>query len=82
MTEAEPEALTQYDLSALVIPLLKGVIYQENDSSLWNGVLNLKARVRDYVAVLGVVHNAEGRDAKLPNLGSEQNRAERAARGG
>ncbi|CAK0753672.1 conserved hypothetical protein [Gammaproteobacteria bacterium] len=43
-----------YDLSALVVPLLKGVIYQENDGELWNGLLRLQAQVRDYVAVLGL----------------------------
>ena len=51
------------DLSALVIPLLKGVIYQEGDAALWSSLLNLQARVRDYVAVLGldlVLDEAEG----------------------
>lgn len=52
-----------HDLSALVIPLLKGVMYQESDASQWNALLNLQARVRDYVAVLGlelVLDEAEG----------------------
>jgi hypothetical protein len=56
------------DLSSLVIPLLKGVIYREeatarNNAGLWNGLLDLQARVRDYVAVLGlelVLDEAEG----------------------
>lgn len=51
------------DLSALVIVLLKGVLYQETDAGLWNALLNLQARVRDYVAVLGlelVLDEAEG----------------------
>jgi len=51
------------DLSALVIFLLKGVIYRESDAGLWNGLLNLQGRVRDYVAVLGlelVLDEAEG----------------------
>jgi hypothetical protein len=43
------------DLSPLVIPLLKGVLYQENDAALWNVLLKLQARLRDYVAVLGLV---------------------------
>lgn len=38
------------DLSALIIPLLKGVIYQEADAGVWNALLSLQARVRDYVA--------------------------------
>jgi hypothetical protein len=52
-----------YDLSALVIPLLKGVQYQENDPAAWNALLSLQPRVRDYVAVLGLelhLDEAEG----------------------
>lgn len=69
MTELDNEAPTQtalppsHDLSAVAIPLLKGVIYQESDASLWNALLNLQARVRDYVAVLElelVLDEAEG----------------------
>jgi hypothetical protein len=55
------------DLSSLVIPLLKGVIYRDETGArnavLWNGLLELQARVRDYVAVLGlelVLDEAEG----------------------
>ncbi|MHB8255001.1 MAG: DUF4194 domain-containing protein [Acidiferrobacter sp.] len=51
------------DLSALVIPLLKGVIYQDNDAGMWHALLNLQSRVRDYVLVLGlelVLDEAEG----------------------
>ena len=60
MAEQETE---NNDLSALVITLLKGVIYQEGDAGLWNTLLNLQARVRDYVAVLGLelaLDEAEG----------------------
>ncbi len=64
MAEQELETpMAPHDLSALVIPLLKGVMYQEGDASLWNALLNLQARVRDYVAVLGlelVLDEAEG----------------------
>jgi len=51
------------ELSALLITLLKGVIYQEGEASLWNALLNLQARVRDYVTVLGlelVLDESEG----------------------
>ena len=51
------------ELSALVIPLLKGVIYQEADAGLWNALLTLQSRERDYVAVLNlelVLDEAEG----------------------
>ena len=60
--ELENGAATN-DLSALVIPLLKGVIYEEGDANLWNALINLQARVRDYVTVLGlelVLDEAEG----------------------
>lgn len=51
------------DLSTLAITLLKGVIYREGDERLWGALLNLQARVRDYVTVLGlelVLDEAEG----------------------
>jgi hypothetical protein len=57
----DPKA--RQELSALVIPLLKGVVYQENDATLWNALLTLQARVRDYTSVLGlelVLDEAEG----------------------
>jgi hypothetical protein len=51
------------DLSTLVITLLKGVLYREEDEHLWGALLSLQARVRDYVTVLGldlVLDEAEG----------------------
>lgn len=51
------------ELSALVIGLLKGVLYREGDERLWGTLLDLQARVRDYVSVLGlelVLDEAEG----------------------
>lgn len=54
---------TQRDLSTVVVPLLKGVLYQEERPVLWDALLGLQARVRDYVAVLGldlIVDEAEG----------------------
>ncbi len=59
----EAENSDPHDLSSAVVPLLKGVIYQEGDPDLWNALLGLQARVRDYVAVLGlelVLDEAEG----------------------
>jgi hypothetical protein len=50
-------------LSAVVIPLLKGVVYQENDTLLWSRLVALDAKVRDYVRVLDlelVLDEAEG----------------------
>ena len=58
-----PAGAATHDLSAVVIPLLRGVIYREADSGLWNSLYNLQARVRDYVAVLDlelVLDDAEG----------------------
>ncbi|MCF8382112.1 MAG: DUF4194 domain-containing protein [Chlorobium sp.] len=51
------------DLSFVVIPLLKGVIYQDESPALWNSLFNLSSAVRDYVAVLGlelIFDEAEG----------------------
>lgn len=50
-------------LSVLIITLLKGVIYQENDSSTWASLLKLQSRIRDFVSILGVeliLDEAEG----------------------
>ena len=50
-------------LSALLITLLKNVIYREADEVLLASLVGLQARVRDYVAVLGlelVLDEAEG----------------------
>jgi len=47
-TEIPPEPA----LSSVVIPLLKGVVYQENAPLVWASLVALDARVRDYVGVL------------------------------
>lgn len=50
-------------LSAVMVPLLKGALYEETDAELWSMLLRLQPRVRDYVAVLGLelmVDEAEG----------------------
>jgi hypothetical protein len=51
------------ELSQVVVALLKGVLYQEENPALWSALLNLQAGVRDYVAVLGLelmLDEAEG----------------------
>lgn len=51
------------DLSALLIGLLKSVLYRDGDERQWAALLNLQARVRDYVAALNldlVLDEAEG----------------------
>jgi hypothetical protein len=50
-------------LSFLLIALMKGVLYQEQDVRLWQQLLDLQTRVRDYVGVLGLelmLDEAEG----------------------
>lgn len=60
-----PEAPLNDDpnLSEVVVPLLKGVLYMEENPTQWSTLLKLQARVRDYVAVLGLelmLDEAEG----------------------
>lgn len=53
----------QHDLTSIVVPLLKGVLYRDENTALWSALLALQARARDYVAVLGVelvLDEAEG----------------------
>ena len=53
----------QHDLTSLVVPLLKSVLYRDEDAQAWAALLKLQARVRDYVAVLAldlVLDEAEG----------------------
>lgn len=60
---AHPMVAPAADLSALLIGLLKCVLYREGDERQWASLLNLQARVRDYVAVLNldlVLDEAEG----------------------
>lgn len=50
-------------LSLVLIALMKGVLYREQGAGLWQPLLDLQVRVRDYVAVLGLelmLDEAEG----------------------
>ena len=50
-------------LSLALIALMKGVIERETEPAVWQSVLELQARIRDHVAVLGlelVTDEAEG----------------------
>jgi hypothetical protein len=54
---------TGHELSAVVVPLLKGVVYREDNPALWASLLGVTAAVSDYVAVMGLeltVDEAEG----------------------
>lgn len=61
---ANPDATNHgYDLTSLVVPLLKSVFYRDDDPALWAALLELQARVRDFVAVLAldlVLDESEG----------------------
>jgi hypothetical protein len=73
-----------HSLSAVVVPLLRGVVYQQEKGEVWNGLLTLQARVRDYVSVLGLdlildeaegyaflrskVEEGDGRGSQIPRL--------------
>src|SRR5688500_1798155 len=43
-----------HDISSVIVPLLKGVLYQADKPDLWNSLLNLQSRVRDYVQIMGL----------------------------
>lgn len=63
LMEASPAETPAPDLSALLIALLKGVLYRADDEKQWAGLLHLQARVRDYVTALNlelVLDEAEG----------------------
>ena len=63
MTGTAEPPVAAFALSRVVIPLLKGVVYREGDDALWSGLIHEQARVRDYVAVLGLelmLDEAEG----------------------
>jgi hypothetical protein len=50
-------------LSVVVVSLMKGIADRENDPALWQSLMGVQARVRDYVACLGldlVMDEAEG----------------------
>jgi gamma-glutamylcyclotransferase (GGCT)/AIG2-like uncharacterized protein YtfP len=51
------------ELSTVVVPLLKGVVYRADSAAAWAALQQLQGRVRDYVAVLGLelmLDEAEG----------------------
>lgn len=67
MTTIRPSEHPAFEESAVlppvVVKLLKGVLYRDDDPRLWQSLLTLQARARDYVAVLGLelmVDEAEG----------------------
>ena len=54
---------TATSLSAVLVALMKGVTYRDEDAALWQSLVQLSARAREHVAVLGldlVLDEAEG----------------------
>ena len=52
-----------HQLPPLLVALFKGVLYKDQSPQLWQGLLELQARARDYVTVLGLelmLDEAEG----------------------
>jgi hypothetical protein len=61
MTEAEDNKPDPF--SRVIIALMKGVVYEDNDPSLWQDLFKLQARARDYIKLLGLelmLDEAEG----------------------
>lgn len=59
----DPAVQAAPELSLLMVHLLKGVLYRDDDERLWGGLLRLQARVREQAAVLLldlVLDEAEG----------------------
>jgi hypothetical protein len=49
--------------SRVIIALMKGVVYEDNDPALWQDLFKLQARTRDYIKLLGLelmLDEAEG----------------------
>jgi hypothetical protein len=58
MTDSQPNPL-----SGVLISLMKGVTDRESDPALWQSMLDVEARVRDYVSIMGlelILDEAEG----------------------
>jgi hypothetical protein len=63
-------------MSPVVIALMKGVVWREDDERRWQQMLTLQSRIRDYVAVIGLrleVDDSEGYALlrQLPDAGEE-----------
>jgi hypothetical protein len=51
------------DFSVIIISLLKGVLYREEDPVKWNGLMTRQSGIRDYMGVMGLelrLHEDEG----------------------
>lgn len=60
---AESTMNDQNRLGQLLVTLFQGVLYRESDAALWQPLIDLQGRVRDYCATLGlelILDEAEG----------------------
>lgn len=53
-TDNKNGAMTANTFSVIVITLMKGVLERDRDARRWESLVNLQARIRDYVASLGL----------------------------
>lgn len=63
MDNPQTDSQSPPELGPVLFQLFKGVVYQERDPKLWSHLLQLQARVRDYVQVIGLelaLDEAEG----------------------
>jgi hypothetical protein len=54
MNETETTKNNDLNLSKLLITLLKGIIYRDDDPDQWQQLLELENQVRDYFSVIGI----------------------------
>src|SRR5688572_27390863 len=47
-------ASTVDQLSLVIVTLMKGVTYRENDHGIWQSLLSVQSGVRDYVSKIGL----------------------------
>jgi len=53
-SSSENTVTVQTDLSRLLVVLLKGVLYKDDDSKRWADLLELQNQIRDYVSIIGL----------------------------
>jgi hypothetical protein len=56
---SEAQSRDLHSLSRVLVPLMKGVVYQESDAQRWESLLKLQSRVQDHVAALGLELNLD-----------------------
>lgn len=68
-------------LPRVLVALMKGVVYRENDAALWQSLESLQARAHDYVSLLGlelILDESEGYAylrQRMAEAGSEESEA-------